>query len=73
MRLGTLIGIILIVLGILGFAYQGITYTQHKDVVRIGPIEATAEQRQTVPISPLVSGLAVVAGVALVVAVRRAR
>jgi hypothetical protein len=73
MRVGTLVGLILIVLGVLGLIYQGITYTRRRETVSLGPIQATAEQKETIPVSPILSGIAIVAGVALVVAVRRAR
>ncbi|GAC1478783.1 MAG: hypothetical protein NVS1B4_22790 [Gemmatimonadaceae bacterium] len=72
MRLGTLVGIVLIVLGLAGFALQGVTYTRRRDVIRLGPIEASAEQRENIPVPPWASGLAVVAGLGLIVAVRRA-
>ena len=73
MRVGTLVGLVLIILGVLGLIYQGVTYTKRRDTIRLGPIQATAEQKETIPISPILSGIAIVAGIALVVAVRRAR
>jgi len=48
-----LIGIVLIVIGILALAYQGITYTTHKKVLDIGPIQATKEEHNTIPIPPI--------------------
>jgi hypothetical protein len=48
-----LIDIVLIVIGILALAYQGITYTTHKKVLDIGPIEATKKEHNTIPIPPL--------------------
>lgn len=62
-----LVGIALILLGIVAFAYQGITYTSREKVIDIGPIHATADTQKTIPLSPLVGGAALVAGVALVV------
>ena len=61
----TLVGIALIVLGIVAFAYQGITYTSREKVVDIGPIHATADTQKTIPLSPLLGGLAFVGGIAL--------
>ena len=64
----TIIGVVLIVLGILALAYQGITYTTRKKVVDIGPIQATKKTDKTIPLPPLVGGLALVGGIVLVVA-----
>ena len=66
-------GIILIVLGVIGLAYGGITYTRRRDTVRLGPISATVQQKETVPFSPILSGIALVAGIGLVVASGRRR
>ncbi len=63
----TLVGIVLIVLGIVAFAYQGITYTSREKVIDIGPFHATAETQKTIPLSPLLGGLALVGGIVLVV------
>jgi hypothetical protein len=49
----TLVGIALIVLGIVAFAYQGITYTSREKIIDIGPLQATAETEKTIPLSPL--------------------
>ncbi|HVE80447.1 MAG TPA: hypothetical protein VNA89_16400 [Gemmatimonadaceae bacterium] len=73
MKVGTLLGIILIALGALGLAYGGITYTKSRETVGVGPVRVTAERKETVPIAPIVSGIAIVAGIALVVGTRRAR
>jgi hypothetical protein len=61
-----LIGIILIVFGIVALAYQGITYTTREKVLDIGPLEATAEKQKTIPLPPIVGGLALVGGIILV-------
>ena len=63
-----IIGVILIVIGVLALIFQGIPYTREREVVDIGPIEATAEREETIPISPIVGGILLVAGVALVIA-----
>jgi hypothetical protein len=63
----TFVGIALIVLGIVAFAYQGITYTSREKIIDIGPIQATAETEKTIPLSPLLGGLALVGGIVLVV------
>ncbi|MGH7499635.1 MAG: DUF3185 domain-containing protein [Gemmatimonadales bacterium] len=71
MRLGTLVGIILIVLGVVGLALGGFSFTHKEKVVDLGPIEASADKKESVPIPPVVSVVAVVAGVLLVAATRR--
>jgi uncharacterized membrane protein len=66
-KLITLIGVGLILLGIVAFAYQGITYTSREKIIDIGPIQATADTQKTIPLSPLLGGLVLVGGIALVV------
>jgi uncharacterized membrane protein len=62
-----IVGILLIVLGVIALAYQGITYTTHKKVLDVGPIQATKEEHNTIPLPPIVGGLALVGGIALLV------
>ena len=71
MKMASLVGIVLIVLGVIGLAVGGINYTRREKVVDIGPIEATAEKRERIPISPVAGGLALAAGVVLLVAGNR--
>ena len=67
MKTYTLIGIILIVIGIIALAYQGITYTTREKVVDIGPIQMTADKTKTIPLPPIVGGIALVGGIVLLV------
>ena len=60
--------IVLIVLGAISLAYGGISYTTREKVLDIGPIEATAERHKTVPLPPVIGGVAVIAGIALLFA-----
>jgi len=62
----TLLGIALIVLGIVAFAYQGITYTSREKIIDIGPIQATADTQKTIPLPPLLGGLVLAGGIVLV-------
>jgi hypothetical protein len=64
------LAIFLIVLGALALAYKGISYTKHKEVLNIGPIEASVDEKKTIPLSPIVGIVAVVAGAALLFNVR---
>ena len=68
-----LIGIVLIVLGVVALAYQGITYTSRERILDIGPIHATADTNKTIPISPILGGLALVGGIVIVVSGIRAK
>ena len=63
----TLVGIALVVLGVVAFGYQGITYTSREKIIDIGPFQATADTEKTIPLSPLLGGFALVGGIVLVV------
>jgi hypothetical protein len=67
MKTYTLVGIILIVIGIIAFAYQGITYTTREKVVDIGPIQMSADKEKTIPLPPILGGIALVGGIVLLV------
>jgi UDP-N-acetylmuramyl pentapeptide phosphotransferase/UDP-N-acetylglucosamine-1-phosphate transferase len=66
MKSATVAGIVLVILGIFAFAYQGITFTTQKKVADIGPIHATKDEKHTVPLTPVLGGLLLVSGVILV-------
>jgi uncharacterized membrane protein len=63
-----IIGILLIVLGLVALAYQGITYTKSEKVLEVGPITATKETKKTIPLPPVLGGVALLGGVVLLVA-----
>lgn len=65
------VGILLIILGVIALAYQGVTYTTHKKVIDIGPIQATKEERHTVPLPPILGAIALIGGVVIVASGRR--
>lgn len=62
-----IIGVVLIVVGIIALAYGGITYTKREKVLDIGPIEATTERRETIPLPPVLGGLALAGGIVLLI------
>jgi hypothetical protein len=65
------LGVILIVLGLVGIAWGGFTYTTQDKVLDVGPIHATREKTHTVPLPPIAGAIALIAGVVLLVADRR--
>jgi hypothetical protein len=68
MKTASMVGILLIVLGVIALTYQGITYTTQKRVVDVGPIHATKDEHKTIPLPPVLGGMALVAGVGLLIA-----
>jgi hypothetical protein len=72
MRPNIIIAIILIAIGIVAFAYQGITYTSREKVVNMGPIQMTADTTKTIPLPPIVGAIALVGGIVLLVVGRKA-
>ena len=66
-----LAGIVLIILGVLALAYQGIRYTTREKLVDIGPLQVTTTEKKTIPLPPIVGGVALIAGIALILAERK--
>jgi uncharacterized membrane protein YidH (DUF202 family) len=67
------VGIILIVVGIVALVWGGISWTREETIVDLGPLEATAETRETIPLPPVLGGIALVAGIVLLVIPARRR
>lgn len=67
MKTPTIIGILLIVIGIVSFAYQGFSYTTTEKAIDLGPIQVTAEKTHTLPLPPVVGGIALIGGILLLV------
>ena len=67
----TVIGAVLIVVGLIGLIWGGISYTREEKILDIGPIEATAKQHKTMPIGPVVGGIALIGGIVLVASGRK--
>jgi hypothetical protein len=68
MKSASVAGLVLVILGVLALVYQGFTYTTQKKVLDLGPIQATKTEHNTVPLPPIVGGLALVGGIVLMVA-----
>ena len=67
MKTATVLGILLIIIGIAGFAWGGISFTHEKKDVDLGPLQLSHTEKSTMPISPILSTLSLVGGVVLVV------
>ena len=65
------LGIVLIVLGLVGLAWGGFTYTTKEKVIDIGPIEATREKTHNVPLPPIAGAVALIGGIVLLVSGKR--
>ena len=73
MRPLAIVGIILIVLGVVALAYQGITYTTKEKVVDLGPLKVETKKEKTIPLPPILGGVALVGGIVLLIASSRGR
>lgn len=67
MNAAAILGIALIMLGVVAFTYQGITYTTREKVIDLGLLQATVDKKETIPLTPLVGGLALVGGIMLLI------
>jgi hypothetical protein len=68
-----IVGIVLICLGLLTLALPYITFTKQEKVLDIGPIEAVAEEKERIPVSPIVGAVILLAGAGIVIASARTR
>jgi hypothetical protein len=73
MKPATVIGIVLILLGIVGFAVGGFSFHHEKKDVDLGPLQVSHEKKESVPIPPILSGIALVGGIVLVIAGAKSR
>ena len=66
-----ILGIILIVAGILMFIFRGFSFTEKKKVIDLGPVEVNKEEKHNVGWPIYAGGIAVVAGIAILLIERR--
>jgi hypothetical protein len=69
----TIIGIVLIVLGIIGFATGGISFTHQKKVADLGSVQISRKTQDTLPLSPIFSTVSLLVGLGLVVVGARSK
>ena len=67
MKPAIIIGILLVIIGVVSLAYQGITYTTREKSVDLGPLQITTENTHTIPLPPILGALALIGGVVLLV------
>jgi uncharacterized membrane protein YidH (DUF202 family) len=65
MRPAVIVGVLLIIVGIAGLAFGGFSFTRKEKVLDVGPIEASADKKESLPVPPILGGLAIVGGVVL--------
>jgi len=63
----TIGGVMLVLLGVLALAYQGVNYTTRETIIDIGPLQATADRERTLPLPPVLGIVALVGGVVLLI------
>ena len=66
-------GIVLIAIGLVGLLWGGLSWTRERTVVDMGPVDVRAEERESIPVPPIVGGIALVAGIVLLVVPARRR
>jgi len=71
MRASLIIGVVLIALGVVSLVYQGFMYQTREKVLDLGPVEASRETRNWVPLPPILGGLALVGGIVMVISAAR--
>lgn len=73
MKPATIVGILLIVLGVVGLAMGTISYSNQKNAANIGPVHIYKTEHHTIPIPPVLGAISLLGGIALVIAGSRSR
>jgi uncharacterized membrane protein HdeD (DUF308 family) len=71
MKLTAIVGIILIVIGVIALAFGGFSFTTSEKMAEVGPLKIEKEKTRSVPLPPILGALALIGGVALLIASRR--
>lgn len=67
MKPASIIGIILIIVGVVALALGGISYTKREKVINAGPLQVSADREKTIPLPPVLGGICLVGGIVLVI------
>jgi hypothetical protein len=73
MRLLTIVGVLLIGLGIAGLVAGGISWTKNREKAELGPIQFEVTEKEELSIHPAIGGLLLAAGLAVIVVGSRRR
>jgi hypothetical protein len=73
MSVKRLLGAVLVVVGLVALLWGGISWTRETTVVDAGPIEIEAEERERIPLPPVVGAVALIGGIVLLVVPDRRR
>lgn len=68
-----IVGLVLVIVGLVSLLWGGISWTRERTVLDIGPVEARTEERETIPLPPILGGVALAAGAVLLVMRERTR
>ena len=71
MKPAGIVGIILIVIGLIGFAWGGLGWTTQKKDAQLGPLEITHKESHGIALPPIASGLCLVGGIVLIIVASR--
>ena len=68
-----IVGLVLVIIGLVSLLWGGISWTRERTVVDIGPFEARTQERERIPLPPIIGGVALAAGAVLLFARTRSR
>jgi hypothetical protein len=64
----TFLGLALILAGALALAYQGISYTRKEKLLDVGPLKASVDKQETIPVPRWLGGAMLAGGVVSLIA-----
>jgi uncharacterized membrane protein HdeD (DUF308 family) len=68
-----ILGAILVVVGLVALLWGGISWTRDKTVLDAGPIKVQTEERERIPLPPVLGAVSLVGGILLLVIPARGR
>jgi len=73
MTLQRIAGLVLVIFGLVALIAGGISYTKTKQIIDIGPLQATTQEHKTIPISPVLGIVGLIAGIGLLAVPSKSR